>query len=668
MGFFAPWFLAGLAAAGIPIYFHLLRRQRSIPKPFSSLMFFERTTQSSIKHRRLQYWKLLALRLALLVLLALAFAGPYVLEEAFGLASARRQVVLVIDNSFSMRAGNRLARAKNEARSVLARLPAGSQAQVAALAARLEFQTLPTSDRGELQAAIEAIEPSDARSSYGELARALRAAAETARMPLEVHFFSDLQQSSMPPSFTDLQLAPSTRFVLHPAADDTAPNFAVESVHAPAKIFRQKQAAVQATIAGFGTEAATIPVTLSVGGKPIETVEAGVPANGRTTVEFRGFDAAYGFNRCEVSIDAADALPDDNRYLFAVERSDPDEALFIQRRQGARDMVYFQAALEASRHAAFRLHAVEAARAASADPSRFSVIVLSDTGPLPGGLERALRQYVRLGGALLIAAGPAMARSGRIPVIDLPVLAARYASRENERFFLAGHSDGTHPAVAVENLWEGVKFYLTVEVDPSGARTLARLADGRPLLVEKQVGDGRVIFFASTFDNVSNDFPLHPGFVAFVERTMNYLAGVDERTSVKRVGDFTDLRASGVQGGVVEVIGPEGRRELSLTEAAAATSFELNRIGFYEFRRPSGRNEMIAVNADRREANLAVVPAETRRLWENTGGQGGDAEISGEASHQPRPLWWYALLLALAAAVGESLLSARYLAVQRGTA
>jgi len=41
--------------------------------PFSSLMFFERRTQSSIKHRRLRYLILFALRSLLFVLLALAF-------------------------------------------------------------------------------------------------------------------------------------------------------------------------------------------------------------------------------------------------------------------------------------------------------------------------------------------------------------------------------------------------------------------------------------------------------------------------------------------------------------------------------------------------------------------------------------------------------------------
>ena len=38
MGFLAPWFLAGLAAVGLPVYIHLLRRHTTTPKPVSSLM------------------------------------------------------------------------------------------------------------------------------------------------------------------------------------------------------------------------------------------------------------------------------------------------------------------------------------------------------------------------------------------------------------------------------------------------------------------------------------------------------------------------------------------------------------------------------------------------------------------------------------------------------
>ena len=78
MGFLNPWFLAALAAIGLPIYIHLLRRHMVPPQPFSSLMFFERGTQSSTRHRRLRYLLLFSLRTALLLLLVLAFANPFI--------------------------------------------------------------------------------------------------------------------------------------------------------------------------------------------------------------------------------------------------------------------------------------------------------------------------------------------------------------------------------------------------------------------------------------------------------------------------------------------------------------------------------------------------------------------------------------------------------------
>src|ERR1700736_4965150 len=106
MGLFAPWFLAALAGLAFPFYLHLLKRQTTAPKPVSSLMLFESRTQSSTRHRRLRYFLLLSLRLLWLFLLILAFANPFINRDAGGLAS-NRLVLLVVDNSFSMRAGAR---------------------------------------------------------------------------------------------------------------------------------------------------------------------------------------------------------------------------------------------------------------------------------------------------------------------------------------------------------------------------------------------------------------------------------------------------------------------------------------------------------------------------------------------------------------------------------
>src|SRR5271154_695695 len=123
MGFLAPWALAGLAAVTLPLWLHLLRKHKTTPLPFRSLMFFERRTQSSIKHRRLQYLLLLALRAAVLALLALAFARPFLRSHSGAWASGGpRLTVRGIDNSVSMRQGGRLERARREALQVASKL------------------------------------------------------------------------------------------------------------------------------------------------------------------------------------------------------------------------------------------------------------------------------------------------------------------------------------------------------------------------------------------------------------------------------------------------------------------------------------------------------------------------------------------------------------------
>jgi hypothetical protein len=322
MGFLAPWFLTGLAAVSLPVWIHLLRKYRSTPLPFSSLMFFERRTQSSIKHKRLRYITLLALRIALLILMALAFANPYV-NRMVSASSGRHNVILAVDNSFSMRYGNHLQRAKQEALQTLSRLHAGEKAQVLELDSQVHFLTQLTDDPAQLRAAVASIQPGDERSSYGELARTLRTLSQSMKTPLQVHLFSDMQRSSMPPAFADVRLAPSTELVLHPVNEPRQPNWMVESVTAPGRVYDPKKVRVQAVTASSGADAATRQVALVLDGKVLETKSVDVPANGRASVEFLSLETPYGFHRGEVRIEPHDDLSADDRFPFAVERTDP---------------------------------------------------------------------------------------------------------------------------------------------------------------------------------------------------------------------------------------------------------------------------------------------------------------------------------------------------------
>src|SRR4051794_33059992 len=243
MGFLSPWFLGGLLAVGLPLYIHLLKQHRSEPLKFSSLMFLERRAQSSVKHRRLKYLALLAMRLAIVLLLALMFANPFVRRSAAA-AGGRKFVAIAVDNSFSMRAGDRLGRAKQAALDVVGSMGATDRGQVMTFASNAQMLTQATSDKGELQRAIQGIQPGDGRSAYGEISRTLRSLGQPDGLPVEAHVISDMQQTSMPTPFAELAIPPSMRLRLHSVANDREPNWYVESVNAPRSIFQPKKVRV----------------------------------------------------------------------------------------------------------------------------------------------------------------------------------------------------------------------------------------------------------------------------------------------------------------------------------------------------------------------------------------------------------------------------------------
>ncbi len=669
MGFLAPWFLAGVAAVGLPLWIHLLRQYRSTPHPFSSLMFFERRTQSSIKHRRLRYLALLALRILLLLLMALAFANPFV-NRAVSASTARANLILAIDRSFSMRYGDHLARAKNEAAQTVSKLRGNDKAQVLALDSQVRYLTQLTSDPAQLKAAIDSIQPGDQRSSYGELARTLRNLAQAEKVPLEVHLFSDMQKSSMPPSFSDLRLGDNTELVFHSVAEAKEPNWLVESVTAPGKIYDPKKVRIQAVIAGIGTNAADRNVSLVLDNKVLGSKDVKVPENGRATVEFLSLDTPYGFHKGEIRIEPGDALHADDRFPFAVERADPHRVLFLHEAGQTRGELYYRTALEAAPQAGFVLEPLAIDQAANQSLSKYAFVVLSDVGSLPSGLDDALKKYVAGGGSLFVSLGPSSGAMRKIPVINAAIQESRSASRMGDRFQAVGSADPQHPTIRKANKLDGVQFYQYVRVEPGPARVIAKLTDQTPLLFEQQVGEGRVLVFASTFDNVSNDFPLHSSFLPFIEETARYLGGQQDRSANLAVDSFIDLRTAKEQGASVDVIDPDGKRPLSLKDATSALSFQVTREGFYDIHRANGRQELIAVHADRRESDLAGIPPENLELWKAMGrGNTPPAGQAGESTeNKPHSLWRYALLLVLLFAVAESIFASRYLSVDKDLA
>ena len=254
MGLLSPWFLAGIAAVGLPIYVHLLRQYKQTPIPFSSLMFFERRTQSSIKHRRLKYLLLFALRCLFVALLVLAFARPYVHSSSIVSPTGGRTMIFAVDNSFSMRQDDRFATAKQAALDQINAMHTDDRGQVIAIGGPARLVTDMTSDKQALRAAVNGLEAGDGANAYADLSRVLRSTSESMKTQIDARVFTDLQKSAMPPAFSDLKLDDRNKLEVYPATTAAPPpNWTVESVDAPRRVFDTKKVRTAATIAGFNT-------------------------------------------------------------------------------------------------------------------------------------------------------------------------------------------------------------------------------------------------------------------------------------------------------------------------------------------------------------------------------------------------------------------------------
>jgi hypothetical protein len=667
VGFFSPWFLAGIAALGLPLWLHLLRQFKRTPRPFSSLMFFERRIQSSTKHRRLRYIALMIMRMALLALITLAFANPFVNQNSN--AAARRSLTIIaVDRSFSMRAGStragdRMAQAKAEAHRAVDSLAGQALAQVAAFDSHLEMLTQAQTDKRAMHAAIDSLEADDDFSSYGELSRSLRVLEQTTGMQLNAQVITDVQRSSMPATFSDLQMGPHVSLTIHKVGRSGAANWAVESVSVPARVYDSANTRLTASIAGWQGNAAQRKVLLEIDGRTLASRDVIVPEGGRVQVEFDGFDVPHGAHRGQIRIEPGDDLPQDDSFAFSIEKSDPRQVLFLYAAGRAGTAFYYKTALEAAKGIGLVVQPFPIERLAEQELSKYAFVVLNDPGALDDKLSEQVKRYVAKGGAALVAVGPSTTREHVVPVAGNTVSAGPGIQGP-------GHVDEQAPAMAGAGHFENVQFVQAARLIPKQSdRVLAHFADGSPLLIEGCAGEGRLLIFASTLDNLSSDFPVHASFLPFVAQTGAYLSGAQADPSSIVAGTPIALRRTNAQNTAADVIGPDGKHLLDLSTAIRARSYDLTREGFYEVQRASGQRALLAVHADRRESNLTPIDDETLALWRNTGNVAPDAVSRGgqRGESVPFALWRYFLTLALLAAFVESMFGMRYLSDERQT-
>ena len=248
MSFIAPLFLLGALAVAVPFWLHRLQTQSSDRKPFSSAMLLETTEQQVHVQKKLKYLVLLALRTALLIVIALAFAKPLWMnpESLPGPGPDGTHLVLV-DTSASMSRDGAFEQAISLARQAIDAAPGGAMLQVFVASTAVREESELSADRGVHLAALQGLAPDPSRLEFGHVMTAIDRLAETMPSPVTLHIVSDFQDSGLPARFADMVSSRITTLQVHAPSTRPAVNWSVEAV-------RETADGVDVVVSGIGSD------------------------------------------------------------------------------------------------------------------------------------------------------------------------------------------------------------------------------------------------------------------------------------------------------------------------------------------------------------------------------------------------------------------------------
>ena len=673
MSFLSPLFFLGLGAIVIPILVHLIQRERKRVVEFPSLMFLQRIPYQSVRRRRLRHWFLLLMRAAAIVLLVAAFARPFFLGGAAAVAAAggNREVVILLDRSASMGYGDRWSRATLGAQNAIGSIGASDRATLVFFGRNAEETIRATSDRGQLEAALGAARVTSDGTRFGPaLKLAESILARSARPRREVLLISDFQKSGWTGA-EDISFDETVTVTPVPIGSDEVANLSVPLVaFARSEFSGQERITLTASITNrSATALGSVPVTLEIEGRELETLPVGVAGNASASVTFAPFTLAEPAVRGIVRA-GSDPLAADNAFYFVLTPSRPLSVLVIDSGNAPSSSFYLARALSIGNTPAFDVELAPAGRVTSAMLERREVVVINNAAVPPSIAGNVLKRFVERGGGLLVALGEYSVWPNTETAL-LPGNLHTIVDRADGRGATLGYLDYSHPVFELFKAPRSGDFsavrifrYRALQADPAH-RVLARFDDGALAAVERRVGAGRVIAWTTTLDDRWNDLPRRPVYLPLVHQLVKYLARYQQPTSWLTVGQVVDLSATLNGRADRVVITPSGERVT--VSSSDPGVLELDEQGVYEIRVATGRRDRadrLAVNLDPTESDLTpldpreLVAAVTGRATPAAGSAPqAPAEVAPQDEERQQGLWWYLLLAGMGLLAAETVVA-----------
>lgn len=665
MSFLTPLFLVGLAALAVPVLVHLTRHERGKPLAFPSLMFLKRMPFEETSRRRLRHPLLLLLRLAALALLAAAFARPFVRDGRLAQlgGSGPEEVVVLVDQSYSMELGDRWREAVSMAESVVAGLRPGDRVSIVAFSEVPRLLVRSSADAARAAATLDTLETGSLGTRFAPAVRLAASVLEASSLSRRrAVIVSDFQRAGWRPDseavFPQGTLV-ETRNVAGADAAETGAGTGADNLALAGLELRREAAggrervSVRARVVATGGARAEAPapgspgasaeVALWVDDSEVARASVVVASAGSTPVEFPPFTLARPFTRGELRVSDA-ALQADNALYFVVSPGGGVRVVVVDPRGPGESNMHLRQALGIAEGAGFDARVIRRPPG-PADLEEADLVVLNGGAFPSGSAGDRLRTFVEDGGGLLAVLG----EQSRVPSSGaefLPAAVGPISGAPGEPRRL-GFVDYDH---AVFEAFQGARsgdfsragFFRARRLEPTDGRVLARFDDGAPALVEGRRGKGRVLMWATGMDRLWNDLPLHPVYLPFVHRLAQHLGGRGELPAWHRAGAAVNVAELA---DAANLPAPPGERPISPDAVAMdphggsvpldpdAPLLTLSTRGIWEIRPPGERADhpfALAANVDLAESDLR--PMDSEEFAAAVGGTPAADAVAGPAA------------------------------------
>lgn len=655
MNFLNIALLGGALALLIPIIIHLFHKSRFQIVKWGAMHLLEAVIRTNQRRIKIEQIILLIIRAAIPLILALCMARPVWTGVRKLMGETRTSTIILLDNSYSMaasRAGtSNFALAKDEASRLLNELPRGSDAQVVLMGeGGAPLLDEPTYDLARLTQSIKQIEASYgtatvpaaldfATNVFGQMhesSRNLVVMTDFQRISFEAT--EDAEVGQMLDRLRKLPLPPEVTFF--DVGSEAKDNVAIESLdYSRLMVGIGQKIQVRANLRNFGDAPyQDLRVYFKADGKERSMAQIRLGPHEKGQVLFSHAFDTPGSHVVEVVADA-DPLKADNSYLASIPVRDKIPVLLVNGDPSAEPLkgetdfaeIALQPYSSTGRVALADLISTKVVRTENLDAQGITasaVIVLANVRQLDGGQLKALEDFVRNGGGLLIFPGNRVDASwannalfkdgkGMLPLAygaiggDLKE-GAPSAGIVSQRFdhpaldLFNDPRNGTVSDAAIK-MWYRLKEPTAASAD--APTIVARLTSGDPFLVEKRFGEGRVIECAVPCDADWSNLPMRPFYLPMMQRLAIYLASTvfpPRNLDVsKPLVAFLPLADAGKK---ASLLLPDGSsREVPVAKKGERGVVEFAKTqqpGLYTLTSPSGVATHFVVNTSRRESDL----------------------------------------------------------------